>query len=141
MKMGSEDARKKRHARIRRRLSGVPERPRMCVYRSDRQIYAQIIDDTTGKVLVSASSLSKEFKAQGLKGSGVPAAKARRSRWKRYGASTPPWSRCWDSEHRAPRPATAAADSAPPADSPAERPAQRRDFPYASRSIAMTPRR
>ena len=76
MKMGSEDARKKRHARIRRRLSGAPERPRMCVFRSDRHIYVQIIDDTTGKVLVSASSLSKEFKQQGLKGSGVPAAKA-----------------------------------------------------------------
>ena len=76
MKMGSEDARKKRHDRIRRRLSGVPERPRMCVFRSDRHIYVQIIDDTTGKVLVSASSLSKEFREQGLKGSGVPAAKA-----------------------------------------------------------------
>lgn len=76
MKTGSEDARKKRHARIRRRLSGVPERPRMCVFRSDRHIYAQIIDDTTGKILVSASTLSKEFKEQGLKGSGVPAAKA-----------------------------------------------------------------
>ena len=76
MKMGSEDARKKRHARIRRRLSGVPGRPRMCVYRSDRHISVQIIDDTTGRVLVSASSLSKEFREQGLKGSGVPAAKA-----------------------------------------------------------------
>ncbi len=76
MKMGSEDARKKRHDRIRRRLAGVPERPRMCVFRSDRHIYVQIIDDTTGKVLVSASSLSKEFREQGLKGSGVPAAKA-----------------------------------------------------------------
>ena len=76
MKMGSEDARKKRHDRIRRRLSGVPGRPRMCVYRSDRHISVQIIDDTTGRVLVSASSLSKEFREQGLKGSGVPAAKA-----------------------------------------------------------------
>ncbi len=76
MKMGSEDARKKRHARIRRRLSGSAERPRMCVFRSDRHISVQIIDDTTGRVLVSASSLSKEFREQGLKGSGVPAAKA-----------------------------------------------------------------
>jgi len=75
VKNGSEDARKKRHERIRRRLSGVPERPRMCVFRSDRHISVQIIDDTTGKVLVSASSLSKEFREQGLKGSGVPAAK------------------------------------------------------------------
>ena len=76
MKNNSEDARKKRHARIRRRLSGVPERPRMCVFRSDRHIAVQIIDDTTGRVLASASTLSKEFKQQGLKGSGVPAAKA-----------------------------------------------------------------
>jgi len=73
--MSSEDARKKRHARIRRRVSGVPERPRMCVFRSDRHIYVQIVDDTTGKILASASTLSKEFKEQGLKGSGVPAAK------------------------------------------------------------------
>ena len=76
MKLNSEGARKKRHDRIRRRLSGSPERPRMCVFRSDRHIYVQIVDDTTGKVLVSASSLSKEFREQGLKGSGVPAAKA-----------------------------------------------------------------
>ena len=76
MKNNSEDARKKRHQRIRRRLSGVPERPRLCVFRSDRHISVQIIDDTTGKVLASASSLSKEFKAQGLKGSGVTGAKA-----------------------------------------------------------------
>ena len=54
----------------------MPERPRLCVFRSDRHIAVQIIDDTTGKVLASASSLSKEFKAQGLKGSGVPGAKA-----------------------------------------------------------------
>ena len=76
MKKGSEDARKKRHARIRRRLSGGPDRPRMCVFRSDRHIAVQLIDDTTGRVLASASTLSKEFKEQGLKGSGVPAAKA-----------------------------------------------------------------
>ena len=54
----------------------MPERPRLCVFRSDRHISVQIIDDTTGKVLASASSLSKEFKTQGLKGSGVPGAKA-----------------------------------------------------------------
>jgi large subunit ribosomal protein L18 len=66
VKNNSEEARKKRHDRIRLRLSGVPERPRLCVFRSDRHIAVQIIDDTTGKVLASASSLSKEFKAQGL---------------------------------------------------------------------------
>ena len=74
MKKTSEAARKKRHARIRRRVSGVPERPRMCIFRSDRHIYVQIIDDTTGKVLASASSLSKQLREQGLKGAGVIAA-------------------------------------------------------------------
>ena len=76
MKKTSEEARQKRHARIRRRVSGSPERPRMCIFRSDRHIYVQIVDDTTGKVLASASSLSKEFREQGLKGAGVAGAKA-----------------------------------------------------------------
>ncbi len=76
MKKTGEEARKKRHARIRRRVSGVPGRPRMCVFRSDRHIYVQIVDDTTGKVLASASSLSKELREQGLKGAGVAGAKA-----------------------------------------------------------------
>ncbi len=52
---------------IRKRLSGSFERPRLSVYRSNKGIYAQIIDDTTGKTLVSASSLSKEFSTNGPK--------------------------------------------------------------------------
>jgi len=52
---------------IRKRLSGSSERPRLSVYRSNKGIYAQIIDDVTGKTLVSASSLSKEFSATGNK--------------------------------------------------------------------------
>lgn len=52
---------------IRKRLSGSSERPRLSVYRSNKGIYAQIIDDTSGKTLVSASSLSKEFSAGGTK--------------------------------------------------------------------------
>lgn len=52
---------------IRKRLSGSSERPRLSVYRSNKGIYAQIIDDTSGKTLVSASSLSKEFSAAGTK--------------------------------------------------------------------------
>jgi large subunit ribosomal protein L18 len=52
---------------IRKRLSGSTERPRLSVYRSNKGIYAQIIDDITGKTLVSASSLSKEFSATGTK--------------------------------------------------------------------------
>ncbi|WP_374165544.1 50S ribosomal protein L18 [Arcticibacter sp. MXS-1] len=52
---------------IRRRLAGSTERPRLSVYRSNKGIYAQVIDDTTGKTLVAASSLSKEFTATGNK--------------------------------------------------------------------------
>lgn len=52
---------------IRKRLSGSTERPRLSVYRSNKGIYAQIIDDITGNTLVSASSLSKEFSASGTK--------------------------------------------------------------------------
>ena len=52
---------------IRKRLAGSTERPRLSVYRSNKGIYAQVIDDTTGKTLVSASSLSKEFSANGNK--------------------------------------------------------------------------
>jgi large subunit ribosomal protein L18 len=52
---------------IRKRLSGSSSRPRLSVYRSNKGIYAQIIDDVNGKTLVSASSLSKEFTADGTK--------------------------------------------------------------------------
>ncbi len=53
--------RKKRHQRIRAKISGTPERPRLSVYRSNKHIYAQLIDDTKGITLVSASTLDKEF--------------------------------------------------------------------------------
>ena|ERR1700744_1616004 len=52
---------------IRKSLSGSTERPRLSVFRSNKGIYAQIIDDVAGKTLVSASSLSKEFSASGNK--------------------------------------------------------------------------
>ena len=52
---------------IRKRLSGSAERPRLSVYRSNKGIYAQIIDDNSGKTLVSASSISKDFSAKGNK--------------------------------------------------------------------------
>ncbi|MCL1792735.1 MAG: 50S ribosomal protein L18 [Oscillospiraceae bacterium] len=63
IKTSSNEARKKRHAKIRNKLSGTPEFPRLCVFRSNANIYAQIIDDTCGKTLVSASSLEKDFEA------------------------------------------------------------------------------
>lgn len=52
---------------IRKRLSGSSERPRLSVFRSNKGIYAQIIDDVSGKTLVSASSLSKDFAGSGAK--------------------------------------------------------------------------
>ncbi|HCN82871.1 MAG TPA: 50S ribosomal protein L18 [Sphingobacteriaceae bacterium] len=52
---------------IRKRLTGSAERPRLSVFRSNKEIYAQIINDTDGKTLVSASSLAKDFSAKGTK--------------------------------------------------------------------------
>jgi len=60
-------ARQKRHDRIRLRLAGSPDRPRLAVFRSLNHIYAQVIDDSTGKTLAAASSLEKELKATGQK--------------------------------------------------------------------------
>ena len=64
--------RARRHARVRTKVSGTAERPRLCVYRSNTNIYAQIIDDVAGKTLVAASTLDKEIKT---KKSNVEAAK------------------------------------------------------------------
>ena len=55
----------KRHKRVRGKISGTPERPRLNVFRSNTNIYAQVIDDVTGKTLVSASSLEKGFEGKG----------------------------------------------------------------------------
>ena len=57
----------KRHKRVRGKISGTPERPRLNVFRSETNIYAQIIDDVNGKTLVSASSLEKDFSCDGTK--------------------------------------------------------------------------
>ena len=54
--------RRVRHRSLRRRISGLPERPRLAVFRSARHIYAQIIDDTRGVTIVSASTLDKDLK-------------------------------------------------------------------------------
>ena len=56
-------ARRKRHERIRLRLEGVTARPRLAVFRSLNHIYAQVIDDSSGKTLASASSLEKELRS------------------------------------------------------------------------------
>ena len=56
MAVGSAEARVKRHRRVRKKVSGTTERPRLAVFRSNRHIYAQLIDDTTGRTLASAST-------------------------------------------------------------------------------------
>ena len=58
------DPRLKRKDRIRKKLSGTTERPRLTVYKSLKHIYAQVVDDTSGRTLAFASSLSKELKGQ-----------------------------------------------------------------------------
>ena len=57
----------KRHKHVRGKISGTPERPRLNVFRSETNIYAQIIDDVAGVTLVSASSLEKGFECEGTK--------------------------------------------------------------------------
>jgi len=56
--------RTRRHIRVRRKISGTAERPRLCVYRSNTNLYVQIIDDVAGNTLVSASTLDKEIKTK-----------------------------------------------------------------------------
>ncbi len=56
--------RDRRHKRVRRKVSGTAECPRLCMFRSNQGIYAQIIDDVAGKTLVSASTLDKEVKTK-----------------------------------------------------------------------------
>ena len=64
--------RTRRHARVRTKVSGTAERPRLCVFRSNSHLYAQIIDDVAGITLVAASTLDKEVKT---KKSNIEAAK------------------------------------------------------------------
>jgi large subunit ribosomal protein L18 len=64
-KVEKNEVRNRIHRRIRRKLAGTAERPRLAVYRSVAHIYAQIIDDAEGKTLVSASSVDKAAKTNG----------------------------------------------------------------------------
>lgn len=72
-KICRNEIRLRKHARVRKKISGTSERPRLAVFRSLNHIYAQVIDDVEGKTLVSASTLDKELKAQN--GGNVEAAK------------------------------------------------------------------
>ena len=71
-----ERSRVRRHHRVRLRVYGTPDRPRMNVFRSNAHLYAQVIDDTTGKTLVSASTLDKEIKGKLRSGANLAAAVA-----------------------------------------------------------------
>ena len=63
-KIDRKATRQRRHLRVRRKISGTQECPRLCVFRSNSNIYAQIIDDVAGNTLVSASTLDKEVKTK-----------------------------------------------------------------------------
>ena len=62
-KIDKNAIRRRKHVRVRKKIAGTSSRPRLCVFRSNTNIYAQIIDDEAGKTLVSASTLDKEVKA------------------------------------------------------------------------------
>lgn len=64
-----------RHRRLRKRVAGTPERPRLCVFRSLKHIYAQVIDDEAGRTLISASTLDKSLSSVLKTGSDQDAAK------------------------------------------------------------------
>jgi large subunit ribosomal protein L18 len=74
-KESRNDKRLARHARVRKNLFGTPERPRLCVFRSNSNISAQIIDDVAGTTLAAASTLEKDIKAQCANGGNKEAAK------------------------------------------------------------------
>ena len=61
-KVNRNEERKRRHVRVRTKISGTPECPRLCVFRSNNNIYAQIIDDVAANTLTQASTLDKEIK-------------------------------------------------------------------------------
>jgi large subunit ribosomal protein L18 len=63
MAVGSAEARVRRHRRVRKRVNGTTERPRLAVFRSNRHIYAQVIDDTNGRTVASASTAEPELRS------------------------------------------------------------------------------
>ncbi|MBN2260240.1 MAG: 50S ribosomal protein L18 [Clostridiales bacterium] len=74
-KVNKNKNRQARQLRVRKKTSGTPERPRLNVFRSSKNIYAQLIDDVNGNTLVSASSLDKELQGQFSNGGNKEAAK------------------------------------------------------------------
>ena len=74
-KASRKDKRLARHARVRKSVSGTPEKPRLCGFKSAKNIYAQVIDDTTGNTLAAASTVDKDIKAEAPYGGNKAAAK------------------------------------------------------------------
>ena len=70
-----QDIRQRLHDRIRKKLRGTPERPRLAVFRSQGHIYAQVIDDDAGRTLCAASSLDKDLRVKAKRGGNVASAK------------------------------------------------------------------
>jgi large subunit ribosomal protein L18 len=73
--IAKNEKRKRVHTRIRRRINGRPERPRICIFRSLKHFYVQAIDDLSGNVLVSASTNDKELRPRIGNGGNIAAAK------------------------------------------------------------------
>ena len=69
-----QETRKRKHDRVRKKITGTSERPRLCVYRSLSNIYAQVVDDVKGTTLASASTMDKEIKDKFANGGNQDAA-------------------------------------------------------------------
>ena len=76
MPKDSNEVRLRIHERIRKNLNGTETRPRLCVFRSNKHIYAQIVDDSKGRTLAAASSLDEETRGAVKQGGNIAAAKA-----------------------------------------------------------------
>ena len=74
-RLSREGHRQRIHVRMRKKISGTSERPRLCVHRSSKHIRAQVVDDESNRTIVSASTLDKEVKAQIKGGANIAAAK------------------------------------------------------------------
>jgi len=70
-----QELRMRRHVRVRKKVNGTPERPRLSVYRSEHHIYAQVIDDSQGRTVAAASTIDKELRGKVGYGGNVAAAK------------------------------------------------------------------
>ena len=75
-KPDKNEIRRRKHVRVRKKIAGTPARPRLCVFRSNMHIYAQVIDDSTGATLAAASTLDKDIKLNTAVGANKEGARA-----------------------------------------------------------------